>query len=447
MNELDSFTINFITNGLDKLQDGIKDLRGQMDALDESFQKGSTKGDSFFGKFGGWIAGLGAMAAGFLSIREAINGVFGVADKIIDLNLTADRVGRSALEVETLSRALLRFSNKTDVKDMFGEAEGLYKALNRITGKAWRLQFGSDLTEELNRAGGIMFNGDESDQEMISKIIQGLEYHTNNKDWYGREQFAKVLGITDTAAAFLGSGEAAVDKILKTEREKSHLYTEDNLKSAHELMEARRQLKDTWDKIYEQLQPAVTKMIKAFNLLVEKLEPIIKVVISALGWIAEKFGWLLDWANKSGEKVGNWFFDNILNPYHESKKKTNAKEAYERLDEFLHPNDVFLDGAEYDSVSDLLNDIASVKDQIGKSIEDTPETKALLELASQKAREMSNAKLISAGRAPITTNGTVNIDTINITGMEEDAAIKTKNALGKHLENVIQPAYNGIGDL
>lgn len=446
MNELDSFTVNFITNGLDKLQDGIKDLRSQMDSLDTAFQKGSDKGNSFFSNFSGWITSLAGLAAGFLSIKQAIEGVFGVTDKIIDLNLTADRVGRTALEVETLSRAMLHFSNKTDVKDMFGEAEKLYGTLNTITGKAWRLQFGNDLTEELNRAGGIMFTGDESDQEMIKKIIQGLEYHTKNRDWYGRDQLAKVLGLSNTAVEFLSSGEAGVSKILQAESQKAHLYTDDNLKSAQDLIEARRQLKDTWDKIYEQLQPEVTKMINAFNLLVEKLEPVIKILIGALAWLAEKFGWLMDKSKEVGEKLGSAVDEYILSPIRSKQKAIKGKDAYYRLFDTFGDADISND-FNYNTSGDLLKDIVAVKSVLGKAIENTPETQKILELAGERARELAGYKLVSAGRSPINATGNVTVETINITGMGEKAALDTRDALGKYLGGTMQAAYNEMGDL
>lgn len=310
MNDLDTFTINFIVNGLDKLQDGIKDLRTQMDNLDTSFTQSTTKGDSFFGKFSGWISSLAGLTAGFLSVRDAINGTFAVADKVIDLNLTADKVGRTAVEVETLSRALRGFSKSTNA-DLVGEAGNLYNALNKITGKAWRLQFGKDLTDELNRAGGIVFTGEESDQEMVSKIIQGLEYHTKREDWYSRSQFANMLGLSETATAFLSSGQANVDRILKAEREKTFLSNEDNLKNAEALRKARLELKDTWDKIYTELQPAVTRLLEGFNLLLDKLSPIIKGLVTAVSWIMEQYNKFLDWAKDSffGRKIAEWLGD------------------------------------------------------------------------------------------------------------------------------------------
>lgn len=310
MNELDTFTVNFIVNGLDKLKDGIKDLRTQMDNLDTSFTQSTTKGDSFFGKFSGWVTSLAGLTAGFLSVRDAINGTFAVADKVIDLNLTADKVGRTAVEVETLSRALRGFSKNTNA-DLVGEAGNLYSALNKITGKAWRLQFGKDLTDELNRAGGIVFTGEESDQEMVSKIIQGLEYHTQREDWYSRSQFANMLGLSETATAFLSSGQANVDRILKAEREKTFLSNEDNLKNAEALRKARLELKDTWDKIYLELQPAVTRLLEGFNLLLDKLSPILKGLVTAVSWIMEQYTKFLDWAkdSKIGRTLTDWLGD------------------------------------------------------------------------------------------------------------------------------------------
>lgn len=437
MNELDSFTINFITNGLDKLQDQLQDLRNSMDDLGDKFEKGTTKGDSFFGKFGVWLTGLAGLAAGFISIREAINGVFNVSDKIIDLNLTADRVGRTALEVETLSRAMMHFTKETDVGRMFGEAEGLYNALNTITGKAWRLQFGGALTEELNRAGGIIFTGEESDQQMISKIIQGLNYHTQRQDWYSRKQLAQVLGLSDTAVEFLSSGEVAIDKLLKQESGRAHLYTDDNRQAAIDLHEARIQLKDTWDRIYEQLQPAVTDMINKFNELVVKLEPLIRMLVGALGWLSEKFGWLLEWADKIGTSAGNVLGDLIF----DFKKNTKAANAYSRLSDFTNP----YGNTKYDNVTDLWDDISAVKgnlDFIGNSAQ----TQNILKIASQRAIEMSNAKLIAAGRQPVAVNNSVEVGTINITGMGEDAANQTNEAIQKKFGD-LQPAFNGMGAL
>lgn len=431
MNDLDTFTINFIVNGLDKLQDGIKDLRTQMDNLDTSFTQSATKGDSFFGKFSGWVTSLAGLTAGFLSVRDAINGTFAVADKVIDLNLTADKVGRTAVEVETLSRALRGFSKNTNA-DLVGEAGNLYSALNKITGKAWRLQFGKDLTDELNRAGGIVFTGEESDQEMVAKIIQGLEYHTQREDWYSRSQFANMLGLSETATAFLSSGQANVDRILKAEREKTFLSNEDNLKNAEALRKARLELKDTWDKIYLELQPAVTRLLEGFNLLLDKLSPIIKGLVTAVSWIMEKYIKFLDWAKDSwtGRKLTEWLTGATNND-----KSASALVAVREWLDSDNWKDLDMKGW-----NEMLTKVAQAQNM--SSFRDLTEDE--IKMIDEANRRLD---MIHSNRFD-TRN--VNNKTANVTIREQNIYTDTEKAgkeVGKSVVGEINTAFNGVGSL
>lgn len=430
MNELDTFTINFIVNGLDKLQDGIKDLRTQMDDLDTSFTQSTTKGDSFFGKFSGWITSLAGLTAGFLSVRDAINGTFAVADKVIDLNLTADKVGRTAVEVETLSRALRGFSKSTNA-DLIGEAGNLYSALNKITGKAWRLQFGKDLTDELNRAGGIVFTGEESDQEMVSKIIQGLEYHTQREDWYSRSQFANMLGLSETATAFLSSGQANVDRILKAEREKTFLSNEDNLKNAEALRKARLELKDTWDKIYTQLQPVVTNMIEKFTILVGQLEPVIQALVNVLNWIIEKYNWLLEKTTGYAEKGGKLISEGI--------DYAKAYHSFKELGEMFGVPDWEEANADV-SFKDLQSKLFYAKKYADYS--DDEYVKKSLEIFEDRIKVINSNRF---GSGAINNNKTANV-TIREQNIYTDTE-KAGKEVGKSVVGGINTAFNGVGSL
>lgn len=406
MNELDSFTINFITNGIDKLQDGIKDIRKDLDSLNDSFTTGTNKGNTFFDKFGGWIAALSSLAAGFIGIRDAINGVFNVSGKIVNLNLTADSVNRTALEVETLSRALLQFSDKVDVGEMFGEAGKLYRALDTITGKAWRLQFGTELTEELNRAGGIMFKGNESDQEMLSKIIQGLEYHRRTGTSYDKNRLAQVLGLSETAVAFLSSGEKTVDAILKKEREKSHLYTEENLKAADALMTARRELKDTWDKIYTELQPEVTYMVEQFTILVEKLKPVIKLIVQVVSWIIDKYNFLLNGAEKIGEKAGKGISKAI--------DEIRYSRAFKEISDWIDSKD--WEKSDFGDINKKLTKAKSYVDIFADTEENRETIKKATEMAQILANNRWNAESKSSN---VSNSGNIVIEEINVEKSED----------------------------
>ena len=431
MNELDSFTVNFITNGLDKLQDGIKDLRTQMDSLDEAFTKGTSKGDTFFSHFGKWAAGLGTLLAGFLSIQKVINDTFKISDRIINLNLVADSVGRTAQEVETLSRALRPFAKDTNA-DLTSEAGGIFGAINKIRTDAWRLQFGDTLIEELNRAGGIMFSGNESDQEMLSKIIRGLEYHTQRQDWDARKRLANVLGLSETATAFLSSGESVVDALLKKEAQKTFLSGDENLKNAEKLRQARQELSDTWDRIVIQLQPLITDMVNKFAYLIEQLNPVIQMIIGAFGWIFEHFGWLME----KSKDVGKWLGENIAAPvleaFHKSSKMSESKFALERLEGLTKAEGL----GQYTSLTSIWDDIALTQDMLGKGFVDSAENRHIIEEASIRARQLSNARLIGAGRSPINTDTTVNVGTITINASGEEAGKKTSEAVQKHLHDI-----------
>lgn len=305
MNEFDSFTITFITNGLDKLMDGMDKLNKKMDEVDKGFATASTKGDSFFSKFIGWGAKITGLIGGIYAIKKAISDTIQGSEEILSLHKTADEVGHTAKEIEVLGLTLQRFTPGMSLTGGYTAAGNFYKALNELRLDESRLTPGSDLMEELFRAHTSAIRATDSDQEIIQKLRQGVQYYMNTQDpKLAAASIEKLLGAAGISYKDMGgllkASDADFNLIMAEMSKKAWRSDPKYQQDAQNLAEARLNLSETWKKMTDQMMPMVTTLINDFAKLLEMLKPIINAVVMALDWVVNKFGWVLD-------KINQWW--------------------------------------------------------------------------------------------------------------------------------------------
>ena len=178
MNDLDTFTIKFVTEGIDKLLDGMDKLTKQMDKVDTSFVNAGTKGDAFFGKLGGWANGLAGLVLGLTSVAKVVGDIFKGGQDIISLHSTADLTGHKAKEVESLGLALYNLSG-TGVKSLeqgYQAAGNFFKALNDLRGNEGLLKTSAEVMEQMFRGQSSAILATDSDVQIVQKIRQNDLY-------------------------------------------------------------------------------------------------------------------------------------------------------------------------------------------------------------------------------------------------------------------------------
>lgn len=305
MNELDTFTINFVTEGIDKLLDGMDKLNKQMDKVDTGFTKVGSKGDSFFNKFIGWGTKISGLIGGIYSIGKAITDTINSSNEILTLHKTADEVGHTAKEIEVLGLTLQRFSPNLSLTSAYGQAGSFYKALNDLRLDEARLSPNSSFMKELNMARTSAILATDSDQDIVRKLRVGVQNYlrTQSPEMASAsiERLLSAAGISykDFGGLFKAS-DSDFNRIMQEMNNKAWRYDPKYQQDAQNLAEARLNLSETWKKMTDEMMPMVTKLIQDFTKLLEMMKPIINAVVMALDWVVNKFGWVLD-------KIGQWW--------------------------------------------------------------------------------------------------------------------------------------------
>ncbi len=298
MNELDTFTINFVTEGIDKLLDGMDKLTKQMDKVDMSFAKAGTKADSFFNKFVGWGSKIAGLTLGFTSLYGVIRSTVNGAQEIINLHAKADLTGHRAKEVEALGIALMKApGNKIDSLSAGYQAAGdFFDALNKLRGDEARLSPGSALMEELNRAKTSAILATDSDQEIVRKLRKGIFNYMNTQSPEAASDSIKRLlsaaGINNEALApLLKLSDEDFNKQMELAGLKAWRYTPEQQKEAIELDQAIKDLKIEWARMTDNLKPALIDLTNS----VEKILPLLETIA---GWALKQLGGTLaTWGN------------------------------------------------------------------------------------------------------------------------------------------------------
>jgi hypothetical protein len=386
MNELDTFTIKFVTEGIDKLLDGMDKLNKQMDKVDSGFTKAGSKGDSLFGKFVGWGTKIAGLIGGIYGIGKAINDTINSSNEILTLNKTADEVGHTAKEIEVLGLTLQRFSPNLSLASAYGQAGNFYKALNDLRLNESRLSPNSALMEELNRSGSSAILATDSDQEIVRKLRVGVQNYLNTQSpemaSASIEKLLSAAGISykDMGGLFKAS-DADFNFIMGEMNKRAWRYDPKYQQEAQNLAEARLQLSETWKKMTDQMMPIVTRITQDFTKLVILIKPIIEllldginVFVKTLEWIGSKFSWLWNWG-KSNVDTGRAKWDLV------------------HLEDLINGK-----GADW-TVEELNDAINRVTQSLGKGIDPTDKTLDILAKATSILQDYSVNPLNTVGTA------------------------------------------------
>lgn len=390
MNELDTFTINFVTEGIDKLLDGMDKLNKQMDKVDTSFVKAGSKGDSFFNKFIGWGTKITGLIGGIYGIGKAITDTINSSNEILTLHKTADEVGHTAKEIEVLGLTLQRFSPNLSLTSAYGQAGSFYKALNDLRLDEARLSPNSSFMEELNRARTSAILATDSDQEIVRKLRVGVQNYLNTQSpeiaSASIERLLSAAGISykDMGGLFKAS-DADFNFIMQEMNKKAWRHDPKYQQEAQNLAEARLQLSETWKKITDDMMPTVTKLTNSFSMLLTTLKPVIELLVIALDKIIGGYAEALEAAKKVGSKLGIGVSDAI--------NEFKGARSLGLLNEYLGAGDNWWKSANYGEVLKLYGKAKSFMDNSIGTKWDTEENRAILNQTWDRLQVLGSNRL------------------------------------------------------
>lgn len=261
MNEqLANFFVEFTTKGITELKDGMSDILGKLDDVEDKFNKSGSKGEHFFGKIPGWVKTVATLTGAFKSLSEIINGIFDVNEKVFDLHTTASRLGVSPLSLESLNKGLRHFGGRE------GDAESVF---SHISSRIYDWSYGrySESEARVSSETGVgMFTplrGGSNEQKIahaLDQIAVNLETIRNTKGVEAARQYAEQF-LGDFGALgdvmSLGKYHEVVNKGLG----ESFYSDPEAFRQSVELREAKFRLQDSWEKTLIELTPAITRLI------------------------------------------------------------------------------------------------------------------------------------------------------------------------------------------
>lgn len=431
MNQLDEFFISFTTKGITELKDALKDINEKLDNLDKSFTKSTKKGDDFFGKFTHWAKGIALVTAAVGTFTKAISDAFKMSNDIIRLNVVADVAGVKAEDVEALAIATAPFlGGKKDI----GAASNFYRNMTETQTEWWRGQYSQKVIDEMSRA-GVLIKPDATQEQYMSGLIQALSFYQGQHTQQAigaRNLFAQAFGLTDEQMLLFAKGQDYVNNALDYGYQHLTLSGDKNLKNSVDNAKAKMELKEQWDKLVADLIPVATALTKVMTIVVDWLRPIARFLGRIAEWVSKKLEKPMDYMADYGDDKLNSTdltvaataeLEDIAGDKTQPRWKRKLSEALAGIGNWLTKEVAERNGK---TVDELLK-------ESGEHLEAAGKPAVYLDQYGNKNTRQVTQK--------------VEVGTINITGMKEDAAIQTAGLIQDKLNELnFQPATLGNGE-
>lgn len=292
--EIGNFFIKITTEGFDKVEKQLNDLGKSVDKLNESFEKGSKKGESFFGALLKWDITVGTITKSFNALKSAISGVFDTAKDMTTLFKQEENLGVEAKVLERWGLVAEAFDGSkndsfaffSNVNEMMRKAstpaewgEGDAKGL-ALAGIQWAYDFSKD--DAQNRDAYLMalrdaFKRADSDPKHRTALKERL------RKYVGQDSYFTLFGANDDT---FNNAMAWADQWRVLSKDPS------KLQSAQDLKITRLE----WGQIKQELELAFADPL---NKILKGLEPLKDPLLR----LANKLG---DWATEHADDIANW---------------------------------------------------------------------------------------------------------------------------------------------
>ena len=295
--EIGNFFIRFTTEGFDKVEKQLNELNKSVEKLDESFQKGTKKGESFFGALLKWDITVGTITKSFNALKNAISGVFDTAKDMTTLFKQEENLGVEAKVLERWGLVAEAFDGSkndsfaffSNVNEMMRKAstpaewgEGDAKSL-ALAGIQWAYDFNKD--DAQNRDAYLVALRDafvraDSDPKHRTALKERL------RKYVGQDSFFTLFGSSEET---FSNAMAWADQWRVFSKDPS------KLQSAQDLKITRLE----WGQIKSELELAFADPL---NKILQGLQPLKEPLLK----MANKLG---DWASAHADDLAKWIED------------------------------------------------------------------------------------------------------------------------------------------
>lgn len=300
--EIANFFIEFTTKGMAELKEGLGDIQRSVEDFRDEMKKADGDGKNLFGSLGSWLKTIGALTAGFLSLRAAIRSVFAVKGDVLDLYNMADLTRISPKTLEGLGIATEQFKGG-GIQAAFDFAANA----NNMLAKMRDAEYLESWNKAMAKSGFYLsYNPGLSVEENMLQVMEDLHRGFTQGGFYNGLRVKEAFGISDAMYQLLQDPNwrtklnAGMDKAVLSKDPK-------NQQNAVDLDIAAKNLHRAVQDLMAQFMPVVTALIDEFA------TPLIKNFADFVrdkdlpnimrNWIKE----LSDWVNRIWPEIKHAF--------------------------------------------------------------------------------------------------------------------------------------------
>lgn len=300
--EIGNFLIKFTTEGFDKVEKSLDALNKNMEKLDDSFEKGSNKGESFFGALLKWDIVVGTITKSFRALRNEITDVFNVAEDMTTLFRKEQILGTEAKVLERYG--WLSKLNQGSQQDAYAFFDGLQSLMLKASTPAlWSESDAKDLA-----LAGINWSynsGATVAQNRDAFLVALRQAFLNNMGNDARMSYLKKYVPQESIySAFMAPEKdfrAMMDwaeSVRVISKEPERLQDVQNL----------RVEKLEWESFWQKLDLQLTKPLTDLYMALEPLQEPLQKLVARFGiWVDENSDKIAGWV----EKAAMWVADEL----------------------------------------------------------------------------------------------------------------------------------------
>ena len=282
--EIANFIVRFTTDNLQEIKDGLKDVTKSVDAMNDSFQKSSSKTGGFFEKLANWTISLGGLATAFYGVKRAMEAVGQTAEQVQQTYIKADLAGVAPETMERWNIATWLFSSSE------GEAKSavsqFFTNLNNLERNLREQKYGDDMLERMSRYGftldylygaGLPENRDRTMQK-LHEVFQRQDL-----DAADLQALQTVFNIPSQMVEMFKLSDDEFKNIMDwAESQRVETKNPETLKASIEYKKASIEWAQMWKEVKLDLLPVVRDLKEALKPLKEPIKELAKSVAEML---------------------------------------------------------------------------------------------------------------------------------------------------------------------
>lgn len=278
--EIANFIVRFTTENLQEIKDGLKDVTKSVDAMNDTFQKSSSKTGGFFDKLAKWTISLGGLATAFYGVKRAMEAVGQTAEQVQQTYIKADLAGVAPETMERWNLATQVFSgSESEAKSAVSQ---FFSNLNNLERDLREQKYSDEMLERMSRYGftldylygaGLPENRDRTMQK-LHQVFQRKDL-----DAADLQALQTVFNIPSQMVEMFKLSDSAFGDLMQwAESLRVETKNPETLNAAIEYKKAAIEWQQVWKEMKTDLIPVLRDVMAALKPLKQPISDLAKSV-------------------------------------------------------------------------------------------------------------------------------------------------------------------------